>query len=267
MAAYIVNGLARVYVDEYYQNQFQASMQLSDFLTHQLEELQTKVETAQRKLLDYQKENQLFGLEDKQNVVTARLSDLNRELTTAEGERVRREVNYRLAASGRPELLAQPEPNDLLTRLRGQQADLESQIAQASVQLGPANPKMAELSRQLSQVQKSVAAEVKRIGDHIKYEYQTAVERERMLRQALEAQKRTADNLSSTAVQSEILKHEFETNRKLYEDLQQKQKEIGISAGLKSSNIWIVDPARPPKLPSEPDIPRNVALSLLFGIF
>ena len=124
LAADVVNGLARVYVDEYYQSQFQASMQLSDFLTHQLEELQTKVETAQRKLLDYQKENQLFGLEDKQNVVTARLSDLNRELTTAEGERVRREVNYRLAASGRPELLAQPEANDLLTRLRGQQADL-----------------------------------------------------------------------------------------------------------------------------------------------
>jgi capsular exopolysaccharide synthesis family protein len=267
LAADVVNGLAKEYVDEYYRSQFQASMQLSDFLAHQSKELRAKVETSQRRLLDYQKENQLLGLEDKQNIVTVRLSDLNRELTSAEDDRVRKEVNYRLAASGHPELLAQPEPDNLLTRLRGQQSDLESQIAQASVQLGPAHPRMAELSRQLAQVQTSIAAEVKRIGEHITNEYQAAVERERMLKDGLEAQKRTADKLNASAVQSDILKHEFETNRKLYEDLQQKQKEIAISASLKLSNIWIVDPARPPKRPVEPDVLRNAALSVLFGIF
>jgi succinoglycan biosynthesis transport protein ExoP len=35
---------------------------------------------------------------------------------------------------------------------------------------------------------------------------------------------------------------------------------------LKSSNIWIVDPARPPRRPAEPNILRNFALSLLCGI-
>ena len=47
----------------------------------------------------------------------------------------------------------------------------------------------------------------------------------------------------------------------------EKQKELGITASLKSSNIWIVDPARAPKLPSEPNLVRNVALSLAFGLF
>ena len=83
-------------------------------------------------------------------------------------------------------------------------------------------------------------AEVKGIGERITYEYQTAAERERMLRDALEAQKQVVDHLNASAVQSDILKREFETNRKLYEDLLQKQKEVGISASLKSSNIWIV---------------------------
>src|SRR5207245_5853173 len=87
-----------------------------------------------------------------------------------------------------------------------------------------------------------------------------------MLRHALEAQKQAADKLNANVIQSDILKHEFETNRKLYEDLLQKQKEVSISASLKSSNIWIVDPARPPRRPAEPNILRNFALSLLFGI-
>src|SRR5713226_5492877 len=267
LAADVVNELTKAYVDQFYKNQFQVSTQISEFLSHQLTELQSKVEESQQNLVDYQKENGIFGMDDKQNIVTAKLDDLNKELTAAEANRVEKEINYRLASSGRPELFAKLEPDNLITKLRAQQADLENQMAQASVQLGPAHPKMGELSNQLAQAQRSVDAEVRRIGEHITYEYKSAVGRERMLRSALEAQKQAADKLNANAIQNNILKHEFETNRKLYEDLLQKQKEMAISASLKSSNIWIVDPARPPKLPAEPKILRNLALSLLFGIF
>jgi len=198
--------------------------------------------------------------------VTAKLDDLNRELTAAEGDRVQKEVNYRLARSGQPELIAKLEPDNLVTKLRGQQADLENQMAQASVQLGAAHPKIVELSKQIAQARQSVEAEIRRVAEQITYGYKSALGREQMLRHALEAQKQAADKLNANVIQSDILKHEFETNRKLYEDLLQKQKEVSISASLKSSNIWIVDPARPPRRPAEPNILRNFALSLLFGI-
>jgi succinoglycan biosynthesis transport protein ExoP len=267
LAADVVNELAKAYLDQYYRNQFQASSQISDFLANQLKELQAKVEESQQKLVDYQKENGIFGLDEKQNIVTAKLDDLNRALTAAEADRVQREVDYRLASSGNPELLARLGPENLLTKLRGQQADLENQLAQISVELGPSHPKRIELAKQLEQARQSVDAEINRIGERINYEYQSAIGRERLLRSALETQKQAADNLNANAIQFNILKHEFETNRNLYEDLLQKQKEVGISSSLKSNNIWIVDPARPPKLPSEPNIPRNFAASLVLGVF
>jgi capsular exopolysaccharide synthesis family protein len=267
LAADAVNQLASAYLDQYYKSQIQASTQISDFLASQLKELQAKVEESRQKLIDYQKENGIFGLDEKQNIVTAKLDDLNRELTAAEGDRVQKEVNYRLARSGQPELIAKLEPDNLVTKLRGQQADLENQMAQASVQLGAAHPKIVELSKQIAQARQSVEAEIRRVAEQITYGYKSALGREQMLRHALEAQKQTADKLNANVIQSDILKHEFETNRKLYEDLLQKQKEVSISASLKSSNIWIVDPARPPRLPAEPNIPRNLALSLLFGMF
>jgi capsular exopolysaccharide synthesis family protein len=265
LAADVVNQLANAYLDQFYKSQIQASTQISDFLANQLKELQAKVEESQHKLIDYQKENGIFGLDDKQNIVTAKLDDLNRELTAAEGDRVQKEISYRLARSGQPELIAKLEPNNLVTKLRAQQSDLENQMAQAAVQLGPAHPKIVELSKQIAQARQSVDAEIGRVGEQISYEYKGAVGREQMLRHALEAQKRTADKLNANVIESDILKHEFETNRKLYEDLLQKQKEVSISASLKSSNIWIVDPARPPRRPAEPNILRNFALSLLFG--
>lgn len=267
LAADIVNQLANAYVDQFYKGQIQASTQISDFLASQLKELQAKVEESQHKLIDYQKENGIFGLDDKQNIVTAKLDDLNKELTAAEDDRVQKEVTYRLAHSGQPELIAKLEPDNLVTKLRAQQADLENQMAQASVQLGPAHPKIVELSKQIAQARQSVDAEIRRIGEQITYGYKSAVGREQMLRHALDAQKQTADKLNASVIQSDILKHEFETNRKLYEDLLQKQKEVSISASLKSSNIWIVDPARPPRRPAEPNILRNFAVSLLLGFF
>ena len=267
LATDIVNQLSNSYVDQYYKSEFQASTQISEFLASQLKELQAKVEESRQKLIDYQKENGMFGLDDKQNIVTAKLDDLNRDLTAAEADRVQKEVNYRLARSGQPELIARMEPDNLVTKLRAQQADLESQLAQASVQLGPAHVKIIELSKQIAQVRQSVDTAIKRIGEQISYEYKSALERERMLRAALEVQKQASDKLNANAIQSDILRHEFETNRKLYEDLLQKQKEVSITSSLKSSNIWIVDPARPPRLPAEPNILRNFAFSLLFGVF
>lgn len=266
LAADIVNKLVNDYSDQFYKSQFQASTQITDFLSDQLKDLQAKVTESQQKLVDFQKANGIFGMDDKQNIVIAKLDDLNTMLTAAESDRVQKEISYRLARSGRPELIAKLDPDNLITKLRGQQADLESQIAQASVQLGPANPKMKELSNQLDQVKQSLSVEVKRIGERIAYDYQSAEAREGRLRSSLEEQKHVANTLNANVIQANILKHDFETNRQLYENLLQKQKEVGISSNLKSTNLWIVDPARPPRLPAEPKILRNFGLAVVFGI-
>ena len=58
--------------------------------------------------------------------------------------------------------------------------------------------------------------------------------------------------MSEKMVQYNILKREAEANKALYDGLLDKLKEAGISAGLKSSNIRIVDPAMIPSTPARP---------------
>jgi len=108
-----------------------------------------------------------------------------------------------MARLGQPELMRNWGPDNLVSKLRGQQADLESQMALASVQLGPAHPKILELSKQIAQVRQSVAAETRRTGEQITYEYKSAAQREGMLRAALDAQKQTADKLNANMIQSD----------------------------------------------------------------
>jgi len=67
-------------------------------------------------------------------------------------------------------------------------------------------------------------------------------------------------------VQYNLLRREAEANKALYEGLLTKLKEAGISAGLRSSNVRIIDPAMIPSTPARPAKARNIALAFLVGL-
>ena len=72
--------------------------------------------------------------------------------------------------------------------------------------------------------------------------------------------------MAQKLVQYNLLKRDADSNKELYDGLLQKLKEAGISAGLRSSNIRIVDPALVPSAPARPQKARNILLALLVGI-
>src|SRR5579883_486845 len=266
LAARVVNTLVNVYIEQNFKTRFEAAMQTSDWLSKQLSDLQLKVEASQEKLVRYQKEHGILGIDEKQNIVTEKLDELNRELTEAEADRIQKEARYRLVIHGNPELLSNLDSTSLLSKLHAQEVDLKTQIAQAEVHLGPAHPRILELNSQLKQIQKASQAEVDKLAGRIKSDYLAAAQRESMLRAAMDEQKQQANTLNESAIEYTLLRRDVDSDRQLYEGLLQRLKEASVSAGLRSSNIRIVDTARVPLSPSRPDRRRNVMLALAMGL-
>jgi len=266
LAAKVVNTVIDTYIEQNYKTHLDATTRTSDWLTQQLSELQMKVEQSQEKLVQYQKEHGILGIDEKENIVTAKLDELNKELTAAEGDRMAKESVYRLATSGDPDLLSNLDPASPLIKLRSQEEDLHRQIAQASVNFQPTYPKLQELNSQLAAVQADIRTEVERLAQKYKKDYLAALEREKLLRASLENQKTQENQLNESAIEYSLLKRDMETNRQLYEGLLQKLKEAGVMTGLRSSNVRIVDPASPPGFPTSPNIPRSLLMSLLVGL-
>jgi capsular exopolysaccharide synthesis family protein len=263
LAANIVNALAQAYVENNRRSKYDSTTQASDWLKQQLADLQVKVETSEQNLADYQKEHGILGIDEKQNIITSKLDELNKQLTEAEGDRMQKQAAYNQMLSG----TGQHAANDaLLEQLRQQEADVKNQLAQATVQFGPAYPKVVELNSKLQQIEASIQSETRRTVTRSQSEYQAASQHEAMLRAALEKQKQEANKLNESGIQYNILKKEADTNRQLYDDLLQKLKEAGIEAGLKATNVRLVDMARVPLSPTKPNIPRNLALGLLLGL-
>ena len=276
MAANVVNTLMQTYVENNFKSRFESTMQASDWLNKQLVDLQMKVETSQEKLVRYQKEHEILGMDEKQNITTAKLDELNKELTSAESERMDKEAFYRLVESGDPDAIASSaggietgsaqSASALLESLRAKQAELHIQTADLNTQFGPSYPKLAQLNNQLKEIDTQIQGEMKKIASKVRGQYMTALQRENMLRDALEKQKQEANKLNESAIQYNILKRDSESYRQLYEGLLQRMKEAGVSAGLKSNNFRIVDTARVPNGPIEPNIPRNLGFALVLGL-
>jgi uncharacterized protein involved in exopolysaccharide biosynthesis len=92
--------LIHTYIEQNFKTRFESTMQASDWLSKQLVDLQMKVETSQEKLVQYQKQHEILGIDEKQNIITSKLDELNKELTAAESQRMEKESIYRLVQSG-----------------------------------------------------------------------------------------------------------------------------------------------------------------------
>src|SRR5580658_6836318 len=277
LAASAVNTLAATYIQRNFQTKFESTMQASDWLQKQLIDLQMRVETSQEKLVRYQKEHEILGMDEKTNIITEKLDELNKEMTMTEFDRMQKEAVYRQAQSSDPVAVAAAIVPDspgggntagsvMLDKLREQQAGLRIQVAELSTQFGPSYPKVLQLDSQLKEIDHQLQLETDKAVDHLKGQYLAALQREDMLRGSFERQKQEANKLNESAIEYSILKRDLDSNRTLYEGLLEKLKEAGVTAGLRSNNFRIIDAARVPTAPSEPNIPRNLSFALVLGV-
>src|SRR5882672_3365110 len=266
LAARIVNAHIAAYIEQNFRGKYEATTRASTWLTDQLTELKIKVQRAEDARIAYERQNQIWTLDDKQNITSQRLSDINRQLTEAQSERTRKESLYEFAKSGNLDALPQIQSNAVLADLMKKQSDASSAYADALNQYGPNFPKVQRLQAQLKDFDQSIEKEKKNILDALESNYKEARQRESLLIQALDQQKAESNQMAEKLVEYNILKREAEANKTLYDGLMTKLKETAISQGLRSSNIRVVDPAMIPSTPSRPAKTRNVVLAFLIGL-
>jgi polysaccharide biosynthesis transport protein len=266
LAAEIANAIAAAFIEQNVKSRYDSTMQAADWLSKQLADLQIKMESSQTKLVQYGKEHNIVGTDDKQNLTTEKLEELNRELTAAQADRIQKESLYRVAMSGNAESLSAVLQDPILNALRQRKTELEAQYALLDINFGPGYSKIIEVKKQLDEVDRSYHKQIQDGINRIKSDYQAAVNRESMLQAALTDQTKIADQLNENAIEYKVLKQEADSNRQVYDGLLQQLQEASLAAGLDSSNIRIVDKARAPSHSSIPNIPRNLEFASLIGL-
>ncbi len=266
LASQILNAHLNNYIDQNIQSRFDATSKASRFLSGELTELKTRVEKSENDRIQYERRNSIWTLDDKQNITTQRLSELNKTYTDAQNETMKKESLWKFAKSGDLDAVPQLRDNGVLQEMQKRRSDLSMLYSDSLNQFGPNYPKVQRLQAQIKELDEQMARERKGIVVQLENDYRQAKQSEELVGSALEQQKAETNAMSEKLVEYNILKREAEANKILYEGLLTKLKEAGIQAGLKSSNIRIVDPAMIPSYPSRPAKARNIALAFLVGL-
>jgi capsular exopolysaccharide synthesis family protein len=264
LAAQVATTLVNVYLDHNFKQKYEA-INRSGWMEQQLADLKGQVEKSQQAMVTYEQEHQIANTGDKQVVQEQMLADLSRDLTAAQSERMQKESAYRQTVSNRTQM-ATLVHDDLLQKLEERAADLKEQHTEALAQYGPNFPKVTRLESQVSELQRQIEKEQSRIIDRSSSDFRTAANREKLADTAVANQKAELGRVNQLLVQHNILQREFESNQQLYQNLLQRLKDASISAGLRSTNIHLVDSALPPDLPIRPTRLSNIVVALWAGL-
>jgi succinoglycan biosynthesis transport protein ExoP len=266
LAARVVNSHLNNFIEQNFRSRFDAATQASNWMAGQLNEMKIKVENAEDARLEYERENQIWTIDEKSDISSQKFAELEKQLTDAEADRINKEAVYQLAQSGNYDAIAAVRESAVIQDILKQQTTLSAQYTDAVSQYGPKFPKVLRIQAQLKDLDQLITREKLNIGNQVEADYRGARQRELLLKQALDEQKVEVNQTAEKLVQYNILKREADTNKQLYDGMLQKLKEAGISAGLRSSNLRIVDPALIPSAPSRPNKTRNILLSILIGL-
>ena len=279
VAADVVNSLVGNYQEQQFRTRFAATAQVSDRLSKQLDDLKDQVTASQEALVQYQKQAGILGTDETHNIVMTRLEEADQQVVAAEGDRILAQAIWQLAKSGNPELISNlaatsstsrthtnPNAQSLIESLRTQQSQLKVDYAQAAARYGSSYPKLAQMQSEMNQLDANIQNEIQNLSTRAQNDFLAAQQNEDALRAAFEHAKEDANKLNDKDVEYSIMKHEVESKRDLYDSLFKQLKEAGVLAGLRSTNIVTVDPARPADRPAKPMVALNLAVALFAGM-
>ena len=272
LAADFANTLVDEYIAQSMEERRQLNERNNEWLGQQLDEMREKLSQSEFSLQLYARKHGLLftGMasdQSKSNVSEEKLRQVQQSLSTATSDRASKEATYRIAVASPPEALPDVLNDASLRELQTKITDLQRQLADLSIEYTGDFGKVKRLKEQLVTLEAAFASQRKGVLDKIENSYHEAQVREGLLLSGYQDQARKVTQDSEKAIQYQMLSHEVDSNRQLYDSMLQRVKQTRIDAALKASNVRKVDPARVPIVPIRPRTKMSAAVGMLVGLF
>jgi succinoglycan biosynthesis transport protein ExoP len=266
LAARIANSTVQAYIAMGLERKMEASSYAKTFLEDQIKQIKAKLEESERKLNRFAQDKQILTLDEKTSVVNQTYTDYASALSKAEQDRIKVEALYNEIKKN-PDNVAMVGENKTVQSYKEQKAKLEIEYQQNLRIYKPDFPKMLQIKAQIAEVDAQITKEISSIAATVQAQYQAAQQQESLLRDKLGQTRKQVLSTQDSSIDLNLLKREVDTNRQLYDGLLQRIKQLGVSGGVVTNNISVVDPAEASLFPYKPNLSRNLLIGLAAGLF
>ena len=262
--------VANAHVDGYIRRSLREKFQLTDeargFLENEIKRVERELTQAEDALNEFRRTHNVVSLDERENAIVERLTDLGRRFTAAQASRITTEAEYRLVKNREFNSLPSVIGSGLVQSLKSEVTRLEIRQSELGEFFLAGNPQVQEVNAQVRQARSRLDREIGRIVSGIESVYLAAKDMEEAIRAEFEQQQSAVLDLKEISGQYIKLDQAVITNRNLYNTLFTRVHETDVVKGAQISNASILDRADLPGGPSHPDVLFTVVFAIVFGL-
>jgi capsular exopolysaccharide synthesis family protein len=270
----VLSTLIDVYVDQNLETALDSTTSASDWLRSQLDKLKTDLESSERELHKYKKENDILSVayDDQSNMLREEMKDISTELT-----RVRALLQEATARSSVLSTVPEDDPTSIASSELHKSALLNSlrqeyetakrrRDSLISSGKGTNHPQVAAASKQVEVAKTAVLKEIKNIKRSVGRDVAVLQRQAGGLAGMLDKARQRAHELNLLEIEYNKLRRAKENTEKLYSLVLERTKESDLTRMLRVNNIRVIDRPLLPRGPIHPRIPLNIAVGLFLGL-
>lgn len=264
-AAKVVNAFVQAYMDSALKMRTERVLQFSGFFDARAKELKADLQRAQERLSEYQQKNGLLVGDDRLNIESVRLAELNMQLLAAQSAGA--DMAGRLRRAGdQTDQLNEVTRSPAVAALSAEVTREEVRLRELGARLGGNHPQLIEQQTRLSELQAKLAAEKGRAVNSIGFDTNSTQSRVAQISASLEAQRAKVLKLQSQREQSVTLQRDFESAQRAYEQMQQRVAIASLESQNTHTNVTVLKNATAPIAPSSPNLLQNIGASVVAGL-
>jgi capsular exopolysaccharide synthesis family protein len=272
VSALLANALVRQYISFNSSTETEMAQNTVTFLSDQIERLEEEIREQETLLRDYSRRDDILLMDQKEDIVFEQLKDLNQQVAKVRGELATAEARYRSLRDADPASLGEVQKSAKIVNLEKQRADLQEQVERLSAKFKSDWPELERAREALVQVEarleKEAQVDAGKVVETARLDYESVRERERLLRRAVDENKREAQRINKLTADYKRIQAELENKQTVLEQLLRRHSEMGMNAerGEGTVNVRLVDEALVPGGPSGPNLKRNLSMGALVGL-
>jgi succinoglycan biosynthesis transport protein ExoP len=266
IAAEFANQLGTEYIAEHIDARWQGTERAAGKMARALDEMRGRLERSEDGLQDYARKSGLLLTSDHSDVSGDRLKQIQGEYSRAQAERVGFETRNDAVRLAEQQELPGILNDGALNATQEKITELRRQLAELSTTYTGDYPKVKRVEAQIEPLEKSFHSRVAELKTQIRTNFEEAAKREQLLKAAFEKQAGAVSEEAGRRIHYDILRHEVDSTRTLYETMLVRVKEAGIASALRGSNVRVLDPAKVPGMPFQPKPVQSVLLGTLVGL-
>ena len=263
-ASALANTFVQAYIETSIGLRASPAKQYNEFFDARGKELREAVEVAQEKLTTFQKANGLTGADERFDIETQRLNELNTQLVTLQAiaaDSSSRSAQVRTSGDQMQEVLT----NSLVSSLRADLTRQEAKLTEMNAKFGDAHPQVQELRANIGELRQRLEAETRRVTGGVGVTGSINRQREAETRASLDAQRSKVLRLKALRDEAVTMQRAVETAQRAYDQVTQRFNQTSLESQLNQSNISVLSPANEPTDHSSPKIILNILVSVFVG--